>query len=461
MKKVVFSVLIFMVLVPIIGLLVYKLEGQEPVVDVVLPSLYLKESYEMSMEVSDKKTGLRSIMVSVMQKGKEITLLDKQYESPGFLGMFSKSKTIKKDSFIIPIQSYKYGMTDGEAVIRIMVSDYSWQGWNKGNISYTEKKVIIDTKPPVVNVLTDRHNIERGGSGLVIYKLFEENIKSGVQVGDNFFPGHEGLFENKNICAAFFALSYLQGPGTQINVIAEDMAGNVTKRGFHHYIRDKKFRADTLNISDNFLAQKMPEFDLGSTEGSFKEQENPLLKKFIYINGEIRKENVEKILKTPGVSENIKYWDGQFLRLKGSERKSGFADHRIYKYKGNEIDRAVHLGIDLASTANAPVQAANSGRVILTQFVGIFGNTVIIDHGFGLCSLYAHLNQISVKEGDVVEKGSDIGFTGLTGMAGGDHLHFSMILHNVFVNPIEWWDDVWIKNNITSKIDAVKQMPNL
>ena len=107
------------------------------------------------------------------------------------------------------------------------------------------------------------------------------------------------------------------------------------------------------------------------------------------------------------------------------------------------------------------VQAANSGRVILAEFVGIFGNTVIIDHGFGLASLYSHMSQISIKEGDMVKTGDDLGSTGVTGLAGGDHLHFSMIVHNVFVNPVEWWDDSWIKNNITSKIELVKQMPNL
>jgi murein DD-endopeptidase MepM/ murein hydrolase activator NlpD len=242
--------------------------------------------------------------------------------------------------------------------------------------------------------------------------------------------------------------------------MAVDRAGNITKRGFYHYIRDKNFKSDTLNISDRFLERKMPDFDVGTRNGSFQGSKNPLLKKFLYINGEVRKNNVETILSIPQITENKKYWDRKFLRLRGSARRAGFADRRIYKYKGKEIDRAVHLGIDLASTANARVKAANSGKVILTQFVGIFGNTVIIDHGFGLCSLYSHLNQISVNKGDLVQRGDDIGLTGLTGLAGGDHLHFSMIVHNVFVNPVEWWDSSWIKNNITSKIDFVKKMAN-
>ena len=457
MKRVVYLTLILMVSIPITWMFVYKFEGRKPVVDMTLPSLYLKKSYEMSLKVTDPKTGLRKIMVSIMQQGKEKILLDKQYESTGFLGVFPGSKTIQ-DAFIIPVHSWKYGMTDGDAIIRIMVSDYSWRGWGKGNISYIEKKVIIDSKPPQVSVLTKRHNIESGGTALVIYKLFEENIKTGVLVGENFFPGHPGLFKDKNIYTAFFALSHMQGPGTQMSVTAEDMAGNTTKRGFHHYIRDKKFKTDILNISDGFLEEKIPEFDVGVKNGSFQGEKNPLLEKFLHINGETRKNNVEKILSIPQVSENKKYWDGRFLRLHGSARRAGFADHRIYKYKGKEIDRAIHMGVDLASTANAPVKAANSGRVVLTEFVGIFGNTVVIDHGFGLCSLYSHLNQISVNKGDMVKKGDDLGFTGMTGLAGGDHLHFSMIVHNVFVNPVEWWDDSWIKNNITSKIDFVRQM---
>ena len=459
MKRVVSLVLFLVVFIPIIWVLVYKFEGKKPVVDIQLPSLYLKKSYEMSLDVTDHKTGLRKIIVSIIQEGKEKVLLKKQYKASNFLELLPESKTIR-DLFIIPVESWKYGMTDGDAVIRIMVSDYSWRGWNKGNIFYIEKKVIIDSKPPRISVLTKRHNIQRSGTALVIYKLFEENLKSGVKVGDNFFPGHSGLFENKNIYTAFFALNHMQGPGSQISVVAEDMAGNITKRGFYHYIRDKNFKTDILNISDRFLELKMPDFDVGAKNESFQESKNPLLKKFLYINRDVRKNNVETILNVPLITENKKYWDGRFLRLKGSARRAGFADRRIYKYKGKEIDRAVHLGVDLASTANSPVKAGNSGRVVFAQFVGIFGNTIMIDHGFGLFSLYSHLSQILVTKGDMVKKGDDIGFTGLTGLAVGDHLHFSMIVHNVFVNPVEWWDDSWIRNNITSKIDFVKQMGN-
>lgn len=459
MKKILRLILIFTILIPGVWVLLYKFEGIKPRIEITIPSLYLKKEYEILLNISDQRTGLRKIVVSIMQQGKEKLLLEKTYAAPGvFRRMPGSVKT--EDNFIIPIQYWKYGMTDGEAVVWIMVSDYSWRGWNKGNIEYLEKKVMIDTIAPQLTMLSKQHNIEQGGSGLAIYRVFEEDVKSGIQVGENFFPGRSGLFENQYIRTAFFALDHLQGPGTQLSVVAEDPAGNITKRGFHHYIRARKFKNDILNITDRFLEQKISAFDFSTENNTFQEMKNALLEKFLFVNEDVRKQSVEKILSIPSVSGNKWYWEGRFARQKGAERRAGFADRRVYRYKGKEIDKSVHLGIDLASTANAPVRAANSGRVIFAQFEGIFGNTIIIDHGFGLCSLYAHLDQMTVREGDMVKKLSDIGFTGLTGLAGGDHLHFSMIVHNTFVNPIEWWDDRWIENNITSKIEKIKQRPN-
>ena len=150
-------------------------------------------------------------------------------------------------------------------------------------------------------------------------------------------------------------------------------------------------------------------------------------------------------------------WKGKFLRLPGSVRKAAFGDRRIYKYKGKEIGRAVHLGVDLASVKKSRVSAANTGIVLAAENIGIFGNSVILDHGFGLCTLYSHLSSFSIKKGDKVKKGDIIGRTGTTGLAGGDHLHFGVFVNNVFVNPLEWWDKSWIDNNIISKIDRVRE----
>ena len=149
-------------------------------------------------------------------------------------------------------------------------------------------------------------------------------------------------------------------------------------------------------------------------------------------------------------------WKGKFGRLPNAAPRARYGDRRSYKYKGKEIDRQTHLGIDLASLANSTVPAANSGTVVFADYLGIYGNSVIIDHGFGLFSMYSHLSQIAVSKGDTLATGANIGRTGITGMAGGDHLHFSILVNDTFVDPIEWWDAKWIKHNITDKLEDVK-----
>ncbi len=460
MKKTVFFILFLVVAVPAAWILFNKFEGDVPEANLSLPSQYLKQSYEINMTVGEYGTGLKHVFITLVQKDNEKVLLDKHYKAPSLLSLFSDSG-IRQDSFVIPVEIRKYGMSDGDAVIRILVTDYSWYKWGKGNQLSEEHPVIIDTSPPKVRILTSQHNVAKGGAGLIVYKLEEENIQSGVKVGENFFPGYSGVFDDPLVMTALFALDNTQGPETRMVVEAQDPAGNLTRRGFYHYIKDKSFRADALNISDSFLERKMPDFDLGAREAEFLSSDNPNLAKFLYINETLRRENNKKVLSVPGLdTEGKLLWEGRFSRLSGAANRARFADKRTYKYKGKKISHSTHLGIDLASTSGAQVGAANNGRVIMAENVGIFGNTVILDHGLGLASLYAHLSQITVMKDDVVKQGDTIGRTGLTGLAGGDHLHFSMIVHNVFVNPVEWWDAAWIKNNVTSKIESVKSQLN-
>jgi murein DD-endopeptidase MepM/ murein hydrolase activator NlpD len=85
--------------------------------------------------------------------------------------------------------------------------------------------------------------------------------------------------------------------------------------------------------------------------------------------------------------------------------------------------------------------------------LGIYGNCVVIDHGYGLQSLYGHLSEIGVKEGDAVQRGQVIGKSGQTGLAGGDHIHFSMLLEGVQIDPKEWWDAHWIADHVAKRVE--------
>jgi len=442
------ALLLIVVVFPVVWILVVRLEGEKPSLTLKLTSSSIRASQEFSVSVSDTKSGLRRVWVGLLKDGREIVLLERDFPKESFIG----GGETHEATFKIKIEPKKMGITDGRAILRMVARDYSWRRWWHGNRTYVEKDVTIDTMAPVIDVLSRVHNISQGGAGLVIYRVSEPCPESGVIAGNNFFPGHAGYYKDANILLAFFALNYNQGPGTEIFVKATDYAGNSARAGFPYYIKRKVFKKDAINISDRFINWKAPEFDIEIP----LESKTPMADKFLKINRDFRQDNYRKIIGLVEESDNTLHWEGVFLRLPKSERMASFADHRDYRYKGRKIDQQVHLGIDLASLAQSPVPASNAGKIKFVGFIGIYGKTIIIDHGFGLLSMYSHLSSIGVTKDQIVSKGEIIGRTGSTGLAGGDHLHFSMLIHNTFVNPIEWWDADWIKNNISNKIDSAK-----
>ena len=127
-----------------------------------------------------------------------------------------------------------------------------------------------------------------------------------------------------------------------------------------------------------------------------------MVTRYVRINTDLRQENAEYLLALAEKTEPRLLWQGPFRQLGNSQVESGFADHRTYLYDGREIDQQVHLGFDLAATANVAILASNHGVVIHADFLGIYGNCVVVDHGMGLQSLYAHLSSIGVQVGDAV-----------------------------------------------------------
>ncbi|MBU0543890.1 MAG: M23 family metallopeptidase [Proteobacteria bacterium] len=460
MKSNIFSsraLLIFLaglVVLSSVWILFVCLENENPSIKVETPSMTMAigPSKNLLISVSDGKRGLRKILIAIVKDGKESILIDKEYPSGGFIS----GGKVNQDNISLSVEPKKLEIADGKAVLRMTAWDYSWQRWWNGNITTVEKEVVIDTKRPDVSVLSGIQNLNQGGSGIVIYSLSEPCEHNGVYAGGNYFQGYNGFFNDKNIYISFFALEYNKGPGTEVFVEATDDAGNSIRRGFKVFIKAQIFKKDSINISDGFLNSKMPEFNVEASKDSI----TPLADKFLKVNRDLRAENYNKITEIVKNTEKTPLWEGVFVSFPNAKKMAGFADHRDYNYQGKHIDSQVHLGIDLASVANAPVPAANRGKVVFAGDLGIYGKTVFVDHGLGLFSAYSHLNSFDVKEGDIIEKGGVVGRSGSTGLAAGDHLHFSMLVNNIFVNPLEWWDATWITNNITGKIQAVKSGSN-
>jgi hypothetical protein len=354
-------------------------------------------------------------------------------------------KGTKQKTLSLTVDPPALKLHDGFAVLSVTAVDFSlWK-----NKTVVERHVNIDLTPPQIFLLTPVNNINPGGTCVVAFRTSEATTVNGVQVNNDFSPGYPVNIAGKPAVVAYFGLPLDAGEkGAALRLIAYDGGGNETRITLSPLIRKKKFRSDKMTLSDSFLNQKMFDFQPLSPDLQGKSP----IEIFTYVNGQMRNANESSIREMCRKSEPRQLWEGTFLRMKNASPMALFGDRRTYLYGNKAIGESIHLGVDLASTTNAPVDASNNGIVTFTGTLGIYGNAIIIDHGLGIFSVYGHLSTISVKAGQMVKKGDSIGNTGTTGLAGGDHLHFSMLVGGQFVNPLEWWDLHWIKDNVTDKL---------
>ncbi|MEN8188488.1 MAG: M23 family metallopeptidase [Thermodesulfobacteriota bacterium] len=417
-----------------IALGVIMFEGEKPTVTLKKQVRYLGANSNVALEISDKKSGIQTIRVSVRQNNTEHEFFNSTTPRKKYGPKAGPAKVEKS----ITLNTSKKDFKDGDAQLIIEVRDFSLRGLLKGNLTRLEEQVKIDTKPPTINILHSERYIKPGGAGIVIYSVSKDTARHGVRFNNNFYPGFPVADGRQNTNNAFIALPYDALKIEESKVVAVDQAGNMASRSFIPTMKKVRWKKDRINVGDGFLNRKIPEF-----EEFYPDMKGELVDKYLYVNETVRQQNNALIKKLCSKPQAERLWQGQFLRMPGSTR-ANYADHRTYYYKGKAIDKQVHLGVDLASTKRVEVKAANKGKVIHAGYHGIYGKMVILDHGQGVFSLYSHLSQMLVQPGDVIEKNVPLGLTGTTGMAGGDHLHFSMLVNGLFVTPKEWWDPHWI-----------------
>jgi len=422
-----------------------KLEWHRPEADLVHPGDVLGRDGTIDVRVHDAETGLSRSRVEIESGGTRIQLASAEYPAASWL-----RSTIQATTLSVALRALERKIPEGPATIRVYADDYSWLRWFRSERPVLEHAVRIDLTPPTVEVLSTEHYVKIGGAEFLLYKTSPDATRSGVEVGPYFFPGTGGLFDDPTITAAFFSVPQDLDTKAAPKVLAEDQAGNRREVGFHTVVKPRRFAERTLAIDDDFLARKVPEI----LAQSGLPPEPDLLKGYLYINRTLRKTSDERIREVTRTSAKKPLWDGAFLRQPNSSPLSGFADRRSYTYKGQTIDAQTHLGFDLASVRQSPVTAASAGTVVFAAPLGIYGEAVILDHGLGIFSLYGHLSAITVTVGTPVQRGDTLGRTGETGLAAGDHLHFSTMLYGVPIDPVEWWDGKWIHDHVTAKLEA-------
>jgi murein DD-endopeptidase MepM/ murein hydrolase activator NlpD len=321
--------------------------------------------------------------------------------------------------------------------------------------SVASKDFQVRLEPPRIAVVSTHHYVNHGGSEMVVYRATPADVASGVRVGDVEYPGYALSGELK---AAFFALLYDQDLNARIQAFARDEAGNEAKATFVDNVFEKPQRKSRIELDDKFLNRVVPEIIEHAPELKMTPpaEGSDMLPAFLRVNGELRKINADQIAALAAKSSPTRLWEAPFVQLGNSKVEASFADHRTYFYQGKEVDHQVHLGFDLAVTAHVPVIAANAGTVLSASWLGIYGNCIVLDHGMGVQSLYGHLMSFDVKVGDHVARGQTIGLSDSTGLAGGDHLHFTMLVGGRMVNPVEWWDPHWITDRVERKLKEAR-----
>lgn len=391
------------------------------------------ESSPIDIHISNPH-GVRHITASIEQNGSR-TLLAQSSEPAHRLNFVRLHQPAQDFHFVLGKTSVKEG--NARLVVEAQSNDL------RASTDSIASDVQIVFRPPSVSADGFQHYINQGGSEMAILTVTGSFSEAGVRVGDATFPSFP-LGANQRI--ALFAYSWDLPRDTAPFVYAKNVAGDQAKAEFWFKVFPKKFHARDMVIDDRFLNKVVNQID---PNGS-----GDLLTRFLKINGEMRRENNKTLADLQRKTAPKILWHEPFLQMANSQVESSFADVRSYIYNGKKVDQQVHLGFDLAVSAHTPVLAANDGTIVWAAPLGIYGNCVVIDHGLTLQSIYAHLSEIGVKEGDPVKRGQVIGKSGSTGLAGGDHLHFSMQIGGVQVNPIEWWDQHWIQDHIFSRLKA-------
>ncbi len=421
-------IVLFIILLPFV--LLFALSGHTQVQFDPQPKA-LGPATPVKLKASNSH-GLRRVTAWLEQEG-ALTQVFETSKPAARLTFWRRSEPIQEIVFTPPAKK------EGKA--RLIVEVQSNDLW--GGTDSVSADVDVVLRPPAVVADSAQHYLNQGGSELVVFTPAGLWTEAGVRSDKYTFrsfpkPG------SPNERFALFAYPWDLPPDVIPIVYVRNATGSEVQARFWFKLFPKKFRTRDLEITDSFLEKVDNEIDPGGP--------GDLLTRFLKINRQLRKENNKTLADLRLKSAERFLWTGPFRQLSKSKVESQFADVRSYIYKGKKVDEQVHLGFDLSVTAHVAVVAANDGKVLYADRLGIYGNCIVVDHGYGLQSIYGHLSSIGVKVGDMVKKGQEMGRSGATGLAGGDHLHFSMQLDGVQINPVEWWDEHWIHDRVLSKI---------
>ncbi len=421
-----------------------KFEKTPPKIELA-PKIYTNAKTPIDITISDN-SAIKRAKVFVLSGGNEVVIYDQSFLLP------QNKKRLKIN---IPQELLKNSNT---MELYVEVRDSSLWNFFSGNKALAKTTLLIDKNPPTITLFAKSPAIWKGGVALAIAKVDDEDLdKVFIQVNkDLYFQPIK--YKNENVYASLFVWPF-NVENFKAKIVAIDKAGNKAEHFIDLPTRYKKYRVSKIEARDKFIDGKIKNLALQDHDYA---NITDRIERFKAVNELMRKKNEDYI---HTISKKVTPFEGTwdikaFHPLRRAKKVADFGDHRFYYYKNpdNIISTSYHLGLDLASVKNDNIYSSNKGVVVSTKYNGIYGNMPLIDHHFGLYTLYGHCSNVLVKKGQKVYPGEVIAKTGKTGLALGDHLHFGILVQGVEVNPYEWLSQKWIKEyilDIFNKADKI------
>ena len=396
------------------------------------PPAFIGVRTPLALTLTAARGGVASFELRLVQGTQKVTAVRQTF-----------SPRANEQRLALTVEGRSLGLREGGATLEVYAKDGFWRPIRVDDRPILKQPVTLDLTPPTLDLLSATQYLAQGGGGLVVYRA-KGATRSGVNVGGIFFPGFAVGQADTGTHAALVAVPYDFPVTSPIVLSAQDEAGNKVSRSVTSEIKPRKFLSGTVDLKEEFLQRKLPE--LLPERGSVPADQ--LLQAFLTVNRNKRRQAEDTKRALSAKTQAKPLWQGAFIQPRNTKVFSNYAETRSYRFRDQDVDTQVHFGYDLASVRESRVPAANRGTVVFAGPLTIYGNTVVLDHGLGLQTLYAHLSRIDVQVGQEVDKGAELGRTGSSGLAVGDHLHYEVLIHGVSVTPLEWWDGKWIRDHI-------------
>jgi len=296
-------------------------------------------------------------------------------------------------------------MPDGKHTLTVVADDSS----KKKNRSVQEITFNIDNTAPLLTLASGGGIFAQGKTAY----LYFTSSEPGVEIDGVFQAKDFRAYPYRNKYRAVVGFS-IDDPGNEnyfMRVKAKDRAGNISDYHYKVYVKKTKYGMLSFTLKPKNVEMLMPDV----IRADWKK-----------IEDVVSRENDEK------------YYQGNFIRPTTGRVSMTFGLNEYI----NGAESGKHRGLDFANASGTQLVASNSGIVRLSEYLPAHGNTVVIDHGQGIYTYYAHMKKLLVMSGTGVKKGQVIGLMGATGVATGPHLHFAVSLHNLRVDPAQWLQGV-------------------